>query len=771
MQLLAPLVIAFVLAGYLKDSESASTWTLAAQKLQSSLWPTLLRLDSSYKSGVRSVIRVLATAMPVFALLAAIAGIVTPLGLGEELRPSGETSASFEYVPDTSAFLAGTTPRGKEGFSRLCSVGRGLLASPSACPYTGDQINRESDDDGISVEWDNISTDIPDIIQEIFSSGTASEKTTVSNFFDIEWRQYTSTVRDNVNNNNTYGIGIYRQLESFILENKYVLVEGLIIDAKVGGIGFRNHTIPSGMPRGAEWEEDILFIEPDTACVNTNLTIDFTVKYNMSDQSTGVSDLRLVDRGGFVNLNTTYPEYDMENPQKNPDLYGRAFRGAYLNNAYTMLMYNITNDNTGSADGKGFDYIDSEIGKDFPLTALPGDGYQALGMSEEFANYLHFNYANSSLFDIPDYPNPFNVTEEDIAGISLSCAGSGYDDESTLSNIYVACGLLRGAPNRKDEGPRSLLEHESEWSSPLHSCASALRATVKTVSFSYNSTDSQGFDNLAVTGIRDKEYESESDMPLWGFEVSGYNIGNIRATWGLISPEYESRENVSSIRAPHLLLSGLYSSSPPTLGQGLSENYAASEFPSRVMNTVFQLEEGWPFDLLGLANMAIFTRWQNLSSSAETSADIIKLLWTDLAASGVVGTKGVLGPLNDEEAGATSDIKVRPIDHRITYNYLYGIPAFVLGVSIILLLVTMMISMCFGRGSMHKLRLRFQQLSAGRIFASFLYADTSNLTMRSAEWARANGNKDVTLGTFAERSMKPMHPVAGGSLLADTKRL
>lgn len=771
MQILAPLIIAFLLAGYLRDSETASTWTVAAHKLHASLWPSLLRLDTAHKSGrVRGAIRIFASAMPIVALLTAIAGIVTPLGLGEELRAAGQSSPSFEYAKDPSAFWAGTSPRGRAELSRLCSRGRESLSVSMPCPYHNDEGTFEQNDEGIDSDFDNISTNIPDILREIFTSGTAGEKSTIANFFDIEFRQYTTTVDDDFNNKDPYGLGLYRQLESFILENRYILVEGLIVDAKIGGIGLRNHTIPKGMSQGATWEEDILFLEPDAACVNTNLTIDYTIKYNNTDFSRGATNVTLVDRGGFVNLNTTYPEYDEENTQANPDLYRRAMRGAYLNNAFTMLVYNVTNDNAGSESGEGFEYIDSEIGKTFPLPTLADDTYLALGMSSEYANYLDFRNLNSSLFDVPDYPNPFDVTRNDLEGIGLSCSGAGADDEATMKNIYVGCGLMRGAPVRTDEGPEALMEQDSTWSAPLHSCASALRATIKTVTFNYNATDSQGLAGLSVAGIKEKEYPNEADMPLWGFEESGLTVMGIPATWGLISPDYESRDNVSSRRAPHFHLPGYYGRQHQTLEIGLSDNYPASEFPSRAMNTVFELTDEWPFDLLGHANMAIFRRWQELSPDPEKAADILRLLWTDLAASGIVGTKGVLGPMNSAQSGEVAEVKVRPMERRITYQYLYGIPAFVLAVTVLALLFVMLFSMCVGRGSVAKLRLRIQQLSPGRIFTSFLYTDASNLTMESREWARVNGIKNVTVGTYAERSMKPTAPITVVSPLVDQKR-
>lgn len=34
-------------------------------------------------------------------------------------------------------------------------------------------------------------------------------------------------------------------------------VEGLIVDAEVGRIGFRNHTVPDGFVHGSRWDEDV----------------------------------------------------------------------------------------------------------------------------------------------------------------------------------------------------------------------------------------------------------------------------------------------------------------------------------------------------------------------------------------------------------------------------------------------------------------------------------------------------------------------------------
>ena len=149
-------------------------------------------------------------------------------------------------------------------------------------------------------------------------------------------------------------------------------MEGLVVDTINGGVGFRNHTIPPGFRYGATWEEDLLFIEPESVCVDTNVTIDYQIT-PAPNSSASVTNLVLTDRGGFVNLNHTYPEANLTDTQKNPDLWTRAYKGAWMTNAYTMLYYNITNPRNGTT--KSFSYVDSILGKTFPLANQGSPSY------------------------------------------------------------------------------------------------------------------------------------------------------------------------------------------------------------------------------------------------------------------------------------------------------------------------------------------------------------------------------------------------------------
>ncbi|KAK5654917.1 hypothetical protein OQA88_6673 [Cercophora sp. LCS_1] len=765
VRFLCPAVLTYILAGLLRDTETASTWTVASANLAPSIWTLLLRTDSSGAgSTVRTIIKIVCKCIPLLALLCAITGVVTPLGLGEELTTLPERVGTFEYVRDESAYGQGTTARGQYQLSRVCVLPASQTRANrlAACPYSNTEVIFNEDDEGFTVELPNgYNTSIPELSREIYTSGTPPSST-VSNFYDIEWRQLTTRNEMSTEDVPEYPVGMFRHLDSFILENRYKLAEGLVIDAKIGGIGFRNHTIPVGMTLGATWSEDLLFIEPSTTCVNTNVTLDFEVitDYNRTARS-GVNNVVLTDRGGFSQMNSTLPSFDNLDGQVSPDLVGRAYKAAWLNNAFTMLYMNVTNEKDKPVKGmKSFSYMNSEPGKQFPIPLESFDDYKSLRFSENFGDYLHLDPFNATSTD--EFPNPFNISRKDFDAIHILCSGTGPADNANITNIYTGCALLRGAPQRVDGGPPLLFENRSKWSTPLHACASALRATIKTVVFSINGTT---LDDLVVQSITPKTYASPEDAPLWGMEDFPFPLGNHFPVWGLIAPEYASRDNVASIRKPDFYLPG-YSADglfTPMIRSGVAEsqNLAGASFAQTTMNAVLKVvakgEGEWPFDMRGAASMAIFRRWQELSKDAARAGEIVDLLWTDLAASAVVGTRSTNGPFSASPQSQSqpqgANIMVQPVGKRITYDIRFGIPAFFLIVwlGVILLMALLSTCCCGGRGGFKSLRRRIEQLSVGRVFTTYLYPDQSTLTMPARQWRAANGEKMVSLGVGVRR--------------------
>jgi hypothetical protein len=215
---------------------------------------------------------------------------------------------------------------------------------------------------------DGYDTRVPSNVYEYFQSGAARMGTTVSSLFDIEFRNYKierDRVSNFIQNGSDYLTGGYRQITNVILNDRYEVGEGLVIDTKKGGVGFRNHTIPTEQfTYGASWEEDLLFIEPVTECVNLNISVDFTY-YPVSAMT--ARNMRLVDHGGFHALSKEYPWYNVSDHQKDPMLRYRAYKGGWYSNVLTMLLFNITNPSDRNGTTKAFQYWNSHEGKEFPL--------------------------------------------------------------------------------------------------------------------------------------------------------------------------------------------------------------------------------------------------------------------------------------------------------------------------------------------------------------------------------------------------------------------
>jgi hypothetical protein len=174
---------------------------------------------------------------------------------------------------------------------------------------------------------------IPDETISLFNSGLSAGSNTISSIGDIQWRSWSW---EQVNNrtepspdyhrfNKPYPVGVAQQIGIMAMNDKYEVIEGLVVDTKDGGIGFRNHSVPPLSPYGSTWAEDLLFVQPVTACVDTNLTLEYTVPLEDNIGLQPATEITLVDRGGFVNLDHTVPRWDWTKAQSRPeDLWTRA---------------------------------------------------------------------------------------------------------------------------------------------------------------------------------------------------------------------------------------------------------------------------------------------------------------------------------------------------------------------------------------------------------------------------------------------------------------
>jgi hypothetical protein len=270
----------------------------------------------------------------------------------------------------------------------------------------------------------------------------------VSSSFDIQYRNYFKSIIDDVSrggpkidNGTARTVGTYQQLSSFVLSDAILAVEGLVVDMKNGGIGFRNHTAPIIRQMGSTWTEDLLFIIPDTVCVNTNITLDFQIASTQTENLVNANGAafkpEVVDHGGFVQINETYPDSLYGEVKANPDLWHRAYTAAWYQNAFAMVHMNVTNPNNDTLKLQRFSYLNSTMGKSFPLY-FPGNrnaGYQVVKPNSLFLTSLwggflegtdrrtSLNYTSSNHTSMPPiYSNPFNIGSRNWSDIrKASC--------------------------------------------------------------------------------------------------------------------------------------------------------------------------------------------------------------------------------------------------------------------------------------------------------------------------------------------------------------
>ncbi|KAL1995994.1 hypothetical protein VTN49DRAFT_529 [Thermomyces lanuginosus] len=586
-------------------------------------------------------------------------------------------------------------------------------------------------------------------------------------------------------------------VQSNILADDYLAIEGLVVDMKNGGIGFRNHSAPPRTPYGSTWSEDLLFIEPETRCVDTNLTLDFSLPRFTSEENIGTYvDLVLTDRGGFANLDLSYPNYSVTNTQQNPQLWDRAYKGAWINNVWSMFFMNVTNPrNVSDPDSRAFTYLNSHVGKQFPLTSENGTksppitlslngliissfyGYYLNGLDRGVEPYNSTITNFTSPGEDPLYENPFNIESSNFTSASTLCAGKAGADAANLDNFVAACGLVYGAPNRTDGRSSIVFEPGSKWSVPMYSCIMTAKATIKRVTFQFNGSDD--LSALKVTQISNKVYPDEESKPLWGVERTDKKLADVKPLWGLISSPEQGNISLHTIRQESLYLPG-YESGLRFSSLGGTQNLPGADFYAKGIASVFSENGGSDIpDYTGRMNLAMYRRWQELSESAETTAKILNLIWTDLSSNAVVGTRGVHGARNQSpylssnlekrdvtvSEPSSNPPRVKYMQRRVRYRWAYAIPAFIVLFITAVIAFTTLVFVLIGRANMTRMRQYLNKTSQGRIFTTYLYGQKGETFAQASpaspslapgstrRWVQNAGKNPVTVAEGANDSL------------------
>ena len=768
VQFILPNALIVVLVGLLKNKHTAVTWSVVERNLLSSHWPLFLRADSTASQGVDRSIRVLTWIRPLALLLITIAAVCTPLGLYDDVLPDRSTqSLLMVHVPDTGPFGFGTPPREPQFFNRKCHNS----SMPAQCPGTTDvfDTNFSYDDDGTLLAgnetWDNIDMRIPKSLAQLYQSGLKDQPGSVSSFFDIQSRQYGYATSNGYMHNKSFITDGFQYLSTVVLNDAIEPFEGLIVDTKSGSIGFRNHTVPDGAGLGAEWSEDLLFIEPETQCVSMNVSLEFRVP--TSDEYESLVNITLVDGGGMTDFVQKYPLLDLSDAQRDPQLHNRAYKAGWMTNAYNMLTMNLTRPGPDA-----FSYVKSHVGARYPLASTQTSAQlNGIYMSSWSTLLDPGPISNYTVADTPtaNFSNPFHIDYSNFSGISTICSGAGRSDLTNLSNVHVECGLIFGAARRRD-GTETLIFEPGKWYiQPVYSCASATKATIKTVDFRYNATQETGHTLKALTVLNasPKPYKDKASMPLWGVETVDYDLDGLSQFWGIIDPEQINAVNLSAIRSPHLYLPG-YSGSLSNSPRGF-DNVPGANGPRNLLYAIYHSTDmrstGLP-DYTGTLNYAMLAKWREYSKSHETMAVVMNLIWTDLAANYLMGTRSWnrasdwLPPnlqdpkSNRRQAESVSDrdgqtrVPVQVYQRKIRYHWYFAIPALASLLLVGLVVALALLLMMFGRGTPSRIDHYLVHLSSGRLLGSMQYP-SEDKDAPTTEWITRVGCKESDLHRLA----------------------
>ncbi|KAG0637151.1 hypothetical protein HOY80DRAFT_1085643 [Tuber brumale] len=727
VQLTLPLALVVILVALLENENNAVTWSVVGRALQASMWPSILSTDTAARRGVRKRVIFITTLSTITVIIIAIAGVVTPLGLNEGVTLSLTEPALFKSLRDTSEFGQGTQSRSGYLFSRMC----GQL--PIDCPgISSGSTYFTNETRGYTRGRGNGSTDtnIPQNISEIFKSGTDGHGNLISGPFDVQHRvfrnvkvsdvgtMYNEGIQINWGKAHTEGVGAL--LRSVILEDSFLLVEGLIVDAKNGGIGFRNHSAPPNLQYGKKWEESLLWVEPVTECVNNNLTIEFTIV-----EESDIDDARLTDHGGWVNLGYDRPNFNHSNSQVDIQLWQRAYKGAWLTNEIGAWFHNVTRNMTKL--GKSYSLIQNEkvLTPSYPVSKI--DIYNINGY-----------WVEGNLQGVDTFSN--------YSAASIECQGSEPTDMANITNVAVKCSTIFGIAKRADGGdPARVHEIGSNWTIPIYTCATAIKASVKVVTFTMNGTHK--LENLRVAKVTPKNYSEISLMPVWAVENTEMKIRDIEPFWGIVDPKYKKAPHLWTIQCEHLWLP---SGGIALYGLGSSGSLGLLTVPVAALEGISTED-----DYSGERNFPLLTKWRKLSATASSAALIPNLIWTDIVANNLVGTKGV--PSADGVAGghgkpSAGMLSVETYSKRITYDFRFAIPAFVVLAMWIASLFIALQMLIVSRVSLAVVRELINQTGTGRYVTNFLYPETCGESAPTKVWVSVAGKKNIGFVSFSREN-------------------
>jgi len=272
------------------------------------------------------------------------------------------------------------------------------------------------------------------------------------------------------------------------------------------------------------------------------------------------------------------------------------------------------------------------------------------------------------------------------------------------------------------------------------------------VSFLANGTAS--LSNLIVTKLKPRTYASNATTPLWAVEDTGMNISDISPFWSIVDDKYEHWPGLRTKRRNRLYLPAGASTDglldPPSAHAGAAAPQAvlATTYSAVTMGISSVVSV---LDYSGSKNYPLFLKWQKLSESPETSSTIPNLIWTDMMANYVMGTRSTIGQSPRAKAAASSSqlqpqraiVRVHRFERTVRYDLRYAVPAFIFLALYVFFIVSSFLLWIFRRAGVHFLHTLLNQTSTGRAVTVERYGGEACATIGTRSWIMQYGSEDV----------------------------
>ncbi|RPA82505.1 hypothetical protein BJ508DRAFT_414119 [Ascobolus immersus RN42] len=747
LSVVLPLIIIAVLVGFLRETNSAVTWSVVCRFVQGTWWPTVLRSDSTAWHGVDRKVLYLTISSTLSILLLGLASVVTPLGLDEGIVATTHKNLPFTSFKDPGIIGVGTMDREGYVYSRLCGS-QYYLSCPSQQPPKGVVFNPkwrvfETENPNITeVEQQmvDVSSEVPTNLTEAFKVPKEfSSHNTVAGPFDVQYRSF-KKVYDRlvtgarravyINNGKPYVVPDYRPFGQNALKSEYQVIEGGIVDRINGGYGFLNHSRPVGTLYRSDWDADVLWMEPESVCVPNNISIRYTFGNRPMESwtraSSVMSEVSIRDYGGLKDLPLEYPVLDLNRSQDDPQLWARAWKAAVISNFNVygplrlkrpdipktdkIMSYNIT----------AFINEEFTMQPDLPIVERFGARFSD-GLLPFFKDLKQDQLNNTALQINPDLPSR-GYGGGDPVGIQTI-----HSDSYFLITPGIPLPGPSAAHQRRDPGTR--------WEHHVYTCVTALTASVKRVSFSYNAT------NETISVLNVDNLPATEPTPLWGMENPRWNISDVQPVWGIVSEDSTSNPALSTIRKSkfyHPAGSGsIFGELMGTLALpvvGLTALERMFEIFYR-KTSALQATNGVEYGTYsGAANYEAYQRWVETTKSPEKAWKMIHVIWADIMGNMAVGTNSI--PAQDS-------LPVLVWERQILYDIRFAIPAFIFLLVFLVFITSLLYLVVTKKTSIENVRQLVNMTGTGRVITNLQSPGVVAPNAKTREWVTGAGQEVV----------------------------